>query len=444
MYYINGSKYNMKTINDYFNFLYKLERTYMKYDLSNITKLCNALGNPQNKFKSIHIAGTNGKGATASYTSSALIEHGFRTGLFTSPHILNFNERIRVNGKCISNSYIRTFLDDNIKLIKKIKPSFFEVNTALAFKYFSDKKVDIAVIECGLGGRLDSTNIINPAVSIITQIDMDHMQFLGNTLISIAKEKLGIVKPGVKVIVSDNNKTLKALFHKTISKQELFYLDDIARIKLISKDSIRMVFAMKDKLARIIKFASPLLGDYQSRNISSSYFAVKELMQKENLQFSLNNFTNGISNVKRNTGYFGRLEEIKLNRKKYLFDVSHNPDSIKKSLTSLKGTGFKQDVIIFGIMEDKDYKNAFKEVIKHTNNIILTKPDYLRALEPGILYSYANKLNSTLKKNIMIAYSVKNSLNIADKMNYKNIILIGSFFLVSDGLKALGYKKLPY
>ncbi len=416
----------------------------MKYDLSNITKLCNALGNPQNKFKSVHIAGTNGKGATASVTASVLKEHGLKTGLFTSPHIINFNERIRINGKCISNRYIKSFLDDNIKLIKKIKPSFFEVNTVLAFKYFADKKVDIAVIECGLGGRLDSTNIINPVVSVITQIDMDHMQFLGNTLRSIAKEKLGIVKHEVKVIVSDNNKSLKTLFHKAISKQGLLYLDDIASINLISKNSHRMVFAMKDKLGKIIKFSSPLLGNYQSRNITASYFTVKEFMLKEKLQFSLSNFKKGISNVKRNTGYFGRFEEIKLNGKKYLLDVSHNPDGIKKALNSLKGTGFKQDVIIFGIMEDKDYKNALKEVIKHSNNMILTKPDYMRALEPGILYSHAKKLYNTLNKNIMIAGSVKDSLYIADKMNYKNIILIGSFFLVSDGLKALGYDKLPY
>ncbi len=434
----------MTSISEYFDFLYKLERTDMKYDLSNIRKLCNALGNPQKFFKSIHIAGTNGKGATASVTASALKEHGLKTGLFTSPHILNFNERIRINGKCISNRYIKSFLDDNIKLIKKIKPSFFEVNTALAFKYFSDKKVDIAVIECGLGGRLDSTNIINPAISVITQIDMDHMQFLGNTLRSIAKEKLGIVKQGVKVIVSDNNETLKKLFHKSISKEELLYLGDVASIKLISKDSYSMVFAMKDKLGKIIKFTSPLLGNYQSRNITASYYTFKEFMLKENLKFSLSNFRKGISNVKQNTGYFGRFEEIKLNGKKYLLDVSHNPDGIKKALSSLKGTGFKQDVIIFGIMEDKDYKNSLKEVLNHSNNIILTKPDYMRALEPGILYSYASKLNSIQKKNIMVAKGVKDSLKIADKMNYKNIILIGSFFLVSDGLKALGYDKLPY
>ncbi len=434
----------MININEYFNFLYKLERTDMKYDLSNITTLCNAIGNPQNSFKSIHIAGTNGKGATASVTASALKEHGLKTGLFTSPHILNFNERIRINGKCISNKYIKSFLDDNIKLIKKIKPSFFEVNTALAFKYFSDKKVDIAVIECGLGGRLDSTNILTPQISVITQIDMDHMQFLGNTLRKIAKEKLGIVKHDVKVVVSDNNITLKELFHKTISKQELLYIDDIAVIKFISKDPHRLTFSMKDRFGKIINFNSPLLGNYQARNITASYLTVKEFMQKENLQFSLSNFKKGISNIKQNTGYFGRFEEIKFKGKKYLLDVSHNPDGIKKALNSLKGTGFNQDVVIFGIMEDKDYKNAIKEVLKHSNNIILTKPDYARAMDPSILYSYAKKLNSMLNKNIMIASSVKDSLKIADKMNYKNIILIGSFFLVSDGLKTLGYKKLPY
>jgi len=430
----------LKTINDYFNYLYKLERTGMKYDLSNITKLCLALNNPQDKFKSIHIAGTNGKGATASFIASVLQDHGYKTGLFTSPHILNFNERIRINGKCINNAYIKRFLTENLTLIKRIKPSFFEVNTALAFKYFSDKNVEVAVIECGLGGRLDSTNIITPDVSVITQIDMDHMQFLGNSLKQIAMEKLGIVKQDVKVIVSDNNSKLIKLFHKVVPKKDLLYLDDISKSKILKNSGNGLEFTISPNDGKSIKISTPLSGKYQIRNAAAAYFAVNEFLRVNNKAFSIPIFKQGIKNVKLNTGYFGRLEVMKLNGNRYLLDVSHNPDGIKNALGSAKSIKFKPDVVIFGIMSDKDHKNALKELLPFAKNIIFTKPEYDRALEPGILYSSATKLLG--KSVFMVAESVKDSLSIAEKMKYRNIMILGSFFMVSDALKALGINKL--
>jgi len=431
----------MKNINEYFQYLYSLERAGMKYDLTNITKLCKALGNPQDKFRSIHIAGTNGKGATASFSASVLMEHGIETGLFTSPHILKFNERIRVNGKCISNTYIKKFLEENIKLIKRIKPSFFEVNTAMAFKYFADKKVDTAVIECGLGGRLDSTNILNPVVSAITQIDMDHMQFLGNTLREIAMEKLGIVKKGVKVIVSDNNRKLVSLFNKSITENELLYIDDIARMKVLSNSKGKLEFTITPKGEKNIVLTTPLPGKYQIRNAAAGYFTVKQFFSETGNRFQPGKFKKGISNVKKNTGYFGRLELIKKNGKQYLLDVSHNPDGIKNAITSVKNIGFKPDVVIFGIMSDKDHKSVLREILPFSENIILTKPDYERAQEPGILYSDSLKIKST--NNLMMDNSVKGALEIADRMNYKRIMIIGSFFMVSDALKALGIHGIP-
>jgi len=431
----------VKNINEYFQYLYSLERSGMKYDLSNITTLCKALGNPQDKFRSIHIAGTNGKGATASFTASVLMEHGFKTGLFTSPHILQFNERIRVNSKCISNTYVKKFLEENIKLIKRIKPSFFEVNTAMAFKYFADKKVDAAVIECGLGGRLDSTNILNPVVSAITQIDMDHMQFLGNTLQEIALEKLGIVKRGVKVIVNDNNRKLVSLFHKSITENELLYLDDIAKMRIKSNAHGKIKFTVTPKGEKEILLSTPLPGRYQVRNAAASYFIVKEFLSGIDEIFHLNKFKKGILNVKRNTDYFGRLELIKHNGKQYMMDVSHNPDGIENAIRSVKEIGFKPDVVIFGIMSDKDHKNALKAILPISKNIILTKPDYERAQEPGVLYADSLKLKT--RNNLMMDRSVKGALMIADRMNFKRIMVIGSFFMVSDALKALGIKRIP-
>ena len=431
----------MMNIKEYFQYLYKLERVGIKYDLTNITRLLKSLGNPQEKFKSIHIAGTNGKGATASFIASALKEHGFKTGLFTSPHILEFNERIRVNGKYINNSYIRKFLEENIGLIRRIKPSFFEVNTAMAFKYFADKKADVAVIECGLGGRLDSTNVLKPDVSVITQIDMDHMQYLGNTLIKIAKEKLGIVKKNTKVIVSDNNSRLKKLFHRSIPTADLIYIDDSSKIKITGYFDNKIKFSINVKNGKEIALTAPLSGKYQARNAAAAYYAVNEFMKKNNKSFSELKFKKGINYIKKNTGYSGRLEIIKIDSKKYLLDVSHNPDGIKNALSSANNIIFSPDVIIFGIMSDKDHKAALKVILPFASNIIFTKPEYDRALEPGVLYTDSLKIKS--KNNLMIAQSVKDSLKIADKMKFKKIMILGSFFMVSDAYKALGYKKLP-
>ena len=346
-----------------------------------------------------------------------------------------------MNGKYINNSYIRKFLEENIGLIRRIKPSFFEVNTAMAFKYFADKKADVAVIECGLGGRLDSTNVLKPDVSVITQIDMDHMQYLGNTLIKIAKEKLGIVKKNTKVIVSDNNSRLKKLFHRSIPTADLIYIDDSSKIKITGYFDNKIKFSINVKNGKEIALTAPLSGKYQARNAAAAYYAVNEFMKKNNKSFSELKFKKGINYIKKNTGYSGRLEIIKIDSKKYLLDVSHNPDGIKNALSSANNIIFSPDVIIFGIMSDKDHKAALKVILPFASNIIFTKPEYDRALEPGVLYTDSLKIKS--KNNLMIAQSVKDSLKIADKMKFKKIMILGSFFMVSDAYKALGYKKLP-
>ncbi len=427
---------------DYFNWLYKLERFSMKYDLSNITALCNALDNPQDKFHSIHIAGTNGKGATASFTASILMEHGLKTGIFTSPHILNFNERIRINGKPISDSFIKAFLNSNRQLIKKIKPSFFEVNTAMAFSYFAANNVDAAVIECGLGGRLDSTNILKPDVSVITQIDLDHIQWLGNTLQKIAKEKLGIVKPGIKTIVSDNNYKLKKLFYNTIGKEDLLYLDDVCNISVFKSSGNKLEFTFKTRGGKILRMSSPLPARYQARNIAAAYYAAGEFLNKNETKFSLKNFKKGVRRIKENTGYYGRMETVKFNNRNFLFDVSHNPNGIMNAVNALRQSGYKPGVVIFGIMNDKDHIGALKELTEYFGNIILTKPDYERAEEPGILYTAGLKINN--KAEFMLSPDVKGAIVIAEKMGYRNIAVMGSFFMAADALKVLGIKKLPF
>jgi len=428
----------MNITRKYIEYLYSLERTGMKYDLRNITRLMKHLGNPHNKFRSIHIAGTNGKGATASYISSIMMDHGLKTGLFTSPHILKFNERIRVNGKPISSKYIINFIERNKGTIKQIRPSFFEVCTAIAFSYFAENKVDIAVVECGLGGRLDSTNILKPDVCVITQIGMDHMQYLGNTLKKIANEKLGIIKPGVPAVVNDINNSLKTIFRSTIKKENLFYLDNILKITKQKESLKNHRFSLDFYGGGELKLSTPLLGSFQARNAAAAIIASQLYFQRHKINSSRPQIVNGIKDVFKNSAYMGRLHSIRVKGITYTFDISHNPSGIKDTLGEL---GTKQDVIVFGMMSDKDYQNSTKEVLGHSKTIIFTKPAYPRALEPEELLKISVKLKYT--GVVLVTKNLKDSINLLKEMKPKpaNILFIGSFFLVHDAIKALGLQK---
>lgn len=419
--------------------MFRLERTGMKYDLTNITAMLKKLDNPHNKFKSIHIAGTNGKGATASFIASILMEHGLRTGLFTSPHIIRFNERIRVNGKCITDSYIKEFLNKNWSLIKKIRPSFFEVNTAMAFKYFADKKVDIAVVECGLGGRLDSTNVLRPELSVITQIGMDHMLYLGSTLRKIAFEKIGITKPGIVVVVSDNNRILKKIFKKKIKADNLFYLDDKVIINIIDSDLKGNRFSIKYNSAKQI-FNIPLPGKFQVRNAAAAIYSSKKYLEQNAIVPEIKNILNGLSNVRVNSGYRCRLETFKINNIEIILDISHNTDGIKETYNVLKNC--KPDVVVFGMMDDKDLNSALKTVLKISRNLILTKADYKRAADPELLLNIARKYK-TKYHSITATKSVNDAVKFMRNgfEGAERVLISGSFFVVSDAIRALKIKK---
>jgi dihydrofolate synthase/folylpolyglutamate synthase len=426
----------LNTAKKYFDYLFGLERSGMKYDLNNIKNLLKYLGNPHAGLNFIHIAGTNGKGAAASFIASILQEAKVKTGLYTSPHLFNFNERIRINGERIDNKYIFNFIDKHRKFIKKIKPSFFEVTTAIALNYFRESEVEIAVLEAGLGGRLDSTNIVSPKISVITQIAMDHMQYLGSTLNKIAKEKIGIVKKGIDVIVSDTNESLKPVFLKSINKNNLIYLKDISQIKNICDTSFELKLSLNNSKYNF-RLTSPLLGKYQKINAACAVTAVLKYSDKCNLNIPDKAILNGVKNVKYNTGYFGRLEVIKSKGKTYIFDISHNPAGIKNAVNNLP---VKPDIIVFGMMADKDYKSAIDELPAEIKNIIFTKPIYPRAQNPELMYEYSAK--KFLKSNVCVVNDIKNAVMQAESLAVRNtvILYIGSFFLVSDAHKHLKKK----
>lgn len=418
-------------INKYLETLYKLERVNVKYDLKNITHLLKHLGNPHRHYKSIHIAGTNGKGATASYISSILTEHGLKTGLYTSPHIIKFNERIRINGKKIPDDYIINFLDKNIKIIKKIKASFFEVTTALAFKYFSDCKIDVAVIETGMGGKLDSTNVIESEIAIITQIDFDHKKYLGNTLRKIAGEKIGIVKKNSHTIVSDSNTSLKRFFKQKLEPLKTCFLDEEA----IYNSKYITIYRNNTSY----RYLSPLHGKFQIRNAACAILACLIFTCKNKIELNKDLTEKGLKKIKENSGYLGRIEKLKWMNKKLILDVSHNPAAIYTTLNSLKP---KPDLIVFASMKDKDFRTSIKHLTKYAKDIIFTEISYYRSAKVEKLLSFGKIFKTNYNKKLMAINSVNEVKSYILNSKFRNILFIGSFFLISEVIEVFRLHKL--
>ncbi len=413
--------------------LFDLERAGVKYDLNNITAMLDFLGNPQESFKSIHVAGTNGKGTVVSIINSMLMEAGKKSGLYTSPHIMDFRERVVVNGRMISKKFVVDFTNKLVPLIEKIKPSFYEVNTAMAFEYFRQKKVEYAVVETGLGGRLDSTNVITPIVSIITSIAIEHTEYLGDTIEQIAFEKAGIIKKNVPVVVGK----LKAEALKVIKERA----NELNAPLTIAKDKTEVTideygdncfyFNIKtdDRVIENLKF--PVQGDYQRMNIATAYAAMDIISKNEEFELSDKIVKKGFINLIANSLFHGRFQLIR-QKPKIILDVSHNPQALSNLKESLKNVERSKLYILFGLLKDKDHKACIEIMEKLDAEIILTKPDYKRAAEPEMLYELAgSKDKFTLKRDFTEAVDY-----IKEKLNKDDLLLVtGSFFMVSDFMR---------
>lgn len=416
-------------------YLYGLERVGIKYDLKNIKKILDFISHPEKNFKSIHIAGTNGKGSVASIVNSVLMESGIKTGLYTSPHILDFRERILVNGKMIDEEYIIKFTNKLYDLFEEIKPSFFEATTAMAFEYFANRNIEYAVIEAGLGGRLDSTNVIIPEISVITGISIDHTEYLGNTIECISKEKAGIIKKNIPLVLGKTNiKSRKIIKEKCKEKaSEYFYSDRFWNliVKNYSEDYMYLQVKEVSNVYNRILIDFPVLGKYQIENIKTSLTTLDLLGKVNGISFTEENIKNGFKNLLTNSKFYGRFQKYS-NNPKIMIDVSHNEQGIKNIKYNIKFFDYKKLYIIFGMMKDKEYIKCLNELEKLNALIILTKPNYKRAEEPEMLFRQAKK-----KEKFYIAENIKTAFKNVKKMaNENDIILItGSFFLVSDFLK---------
>ena len=318
-------------------------------------------GHPHRQFKSIHVAGTNGKGSCSHTLAAILQSEGYKVGLFTSPHLVDFRERIRVNGECISEQYIIDFVEKERRFFEPLHPSFFELTTALAFKYFAEQKVDIAIIEVGLGGRLDCTNIITPILSIITNISKDHTQFLGNTLADIAGEKAGIIKPGVPVIIGEDLPETRPVFQQKAQKENspIIFAQDENQQEVQKAEHING--KMEYTTRTWGKLTGELCGDYQAKNMNTILNAVKYLTLAKNKGTSIKY---GISHVTELTGLMGRWQKIQ-DRPLVICDTGHNVGGWQYLAPQIKAQACRQLRIVFGMVDDKDVTTVMKMLPKN-------------------------------------------------------------------------------
>ncbi len=333
-----------------------------KADLTNTISLCTALDNPQLKFKSIHIAGTNGKGSSSHMVAAILQSAGYKTGLYTSPHLKEFTERIKINGVEIDQEYIIDFVNRIKKEIEKIQPSFFEITVAMAFDYFAFHKVDFAVIETGLGGRLDSTNVITPIVSLITNIGYDHMDILGYTLPAIAKEKAGIIKEGIPAVISELQAEVEPVFCAKAAEvnADIVFASKIfsTKEKVNAKDS-SLTLDVYDQGELVFSNLNPeLKGDYQKKNIPGVLMSIK-VLQKLGYRITTQNIQNGIENVIKLTGLKGRWQKLG-EYPLIICDTGHNVDGLKDVVHQIRAQKFKNLFIVLGMVKDKDISNVIR------------------------------------------------------------------------------------
>ena len=333
-----------------------------KADIHNTVALCNLLQNPHNRFKTIHVAGTNGKGSTSHLLASILQEAGFKTGLYTSPHYKDFRERIKINGKMIPEEAVIRFIEDWKEDFMKIGLSFFEMTVGLAFDYFRNEKVDFAVIEVGLGGRLDSTNIIHPEISVITNIGMDHTQFLGDTLEKIAFEKAGIIKPKTPVVIGETQDEVKRVFIEIAEtkKSTIVFADKHFQVVEGGMCSAGVknleIFHNKDKFLEVPKF--PLNGTYQLKNIVTVIQSI-QILRQQGILISDANLINGIENVFKNTGLQGRWQILSHNPLA-ICDSGHNVDGIREVVRNLELLKPEKLHFVLGMVNDKDIEGILK------------------------------------------------------------------------------------
>jgi len=410
-------------------YLLRLETFGMKLGLENISRIMAFLGNPHKAYPSIHIAGTNGKGSTAAVIESILSASGYRIGLYTSPHLVDFRERIRINGHLIDQKYVTEFFTDMKVKFDLVNPTYFEAVTALAFKYFQDEKVDLAVIETGMGGRFDSTNVLTPVTSVITNIDLEHTKHLGTEIAQIAFEKAGIIKKGVPTVTAIHNQDAKRVLRQVCKerKSNLISIFDETQwvIQDINERNTEMDIFTRSQKYYNLRLALP--GRHQLEN---AICAIVGAEQAEPLGIKLT--TTGAVQGFRDVKWAGRLQHV-AKTPEIILDVGHNPAAMK-TLNDYFHEFYENRFVItvFGILSDKDSSKMFDEIGKFSDVIIITKPTTDRAADPEMLARQATKVTSNFQVIPHVRDAVAAAIKLAKPTDV--VLITGSHYTVGEAL----------
>lgn len=413
---------------------HRIGKAAYKDNLDNSISLDNYFGNPHRKFMTVHVAGTNGKGSVSHMIASVLQESGYKTGLYTSPHLKDFRERIKVNGQMIPESEIVTFVSKHKSILESIQPSFFEMTVAMAFKYFADCQVDIAVIEVGLGGRLDSTNIISPVISVITNIGHDHMDLLGDTLEKVAVEKAGIIKKTVPVVISETHPETRNVFiDKAVESRSTIDFADQSFSCILENDTDAFTgsrkYVVTQNLVNATYEGSLILGgDYQSNNLKAVFQVFKSL--EKDLKISVEDIIKGIRNVVGNTGLNGRWQ-ILSREPLTICDTGHNREGLEYVLNQLGRIPKQRLHIVIGFVNDKDLTSVLPLFPKDAD-YYFTRASVPRALDEDILKKRAQDYGLSGDSFPDVGSAIDAAIRAASD---KDVIFIGgSTFVVADAL----------
>jgi len=433
---MNKTNYN-QTLDE----LFTLQKFSIKMGLDHITHLCQFLGNPQRTFPSIHIAGTNGKGSTSIMIQEILAAHGLQSGLYTSPHLTDFRERIRINKQLIEADFITDLWGKVKSEVYGSQATFFDTTTAMAFEYFHEKKVDIAVIETGLGGRLDSTNIIQPVAVVITPIDIDHIPQLGSELEGIAAEKAAIIKEGSTLFYAEQFPQVeKVLLEYSERIQARYHLPEVIAYHIYSCSPQGTIFDFTDKL-RQENFSGlrlNLLGEFQVRNALLAYLCARWYLDERNLKFS----ADFLSQVYDHIYWPGRLDRISQQPLIY-FDVSHNFAGFKTTCDFIRANYTSDSaLLLLGLLADKEYERIVQLVVNYFERIVVTEPVNDRKLPAEIL----SRLFEQKGKRVMLIRDPDQAFDFClDHMSTREVLFVmGSHFLTGELYKRLNEKSLTY
>ena len=417
------------------SWLYSLQKFGIKFGLSKTSNLLKAFGNPHLAQRYIHIAGTNGKGSVGAMLESVLIKSGLKVGLYSSPHLVSFSERFRINREFIKKDQAASIIMELKEVIsKKEPPTFFELTTAMALIYFFREDVDVGIIEVGMGGRLDATNVIYPMVSIITNIGLEHQEFLGNNIIDIAKEKGGIIKEGVDLVTGVTQPSVVSLLESLCKKKDAPFWRVGRSVQYRRLPSgLLGYYGLRDRYTDI---ELGLQGRFQYRNAALALLTL-EILKRKGLFISDEAVRAGLEDLI----WPGRLEEVSSNPT-IILDGAHNPSAMRLLADSIgRDFDFKKLILILGIMEDKDIKNILKEILPLANRVIYTRPTYYRAADPQYLMDLAREFGKAGEVHLPIKAAIDRAVNLADKRDL--ILVTGSLFTVGEAKSCLDPVRYP-